>query len=194
VTSCDVVCGVLKELAVGLLNNNIEIDSRVFRGHTFCRTVSLHTSALYCLSFPTIHKQASTLLIAENALAVLTSLFIQICASWYRFISTQTTLEHCTYIFVQCVLKVAVNLGYGRVRLKCDGTRWRTGGEVWNVAVHLWKVLEVTWCPRASVQAWTGLILLSSALYRSLSERPLCYCIVSAVPFSDTHQVKKTTS
>ena len=28
------------------------------------------------------------------------------------------------------VRKVAVQLGYGRVQLKCDGTRWRMGGEV----------------------------------------------------------------
>ena len=32
--------------------------------------------------------------------------------------------------------KVAVHFGYGRVRLKCDGTRWRTGGKVRKVAVH----------------------------------------------------------
>ena len=39
--------------------------------------------------------------------------------------------------YVQCVRKVAVHLGYGRVQLKCDGTRWRTGGQVRKVAVHL---------------------------------------------------------
>ena len=38
---------------------------------------------------------------------------------------------------VQCVRKVAVHLGYGRVQLKCDGTRWRKRGEVQKVAVHL---------------------------------------------------------
>ena len=35
------------------------------------------------------------------------------------------------------VRNVAVDLGYGRVELKCDGTRWRKGGEVRNVAVDL---------------------------------------------------------
>jgi len=35
------------------------------------------------------------------------------------------------------VRKVAVRLGYGRVQLKCDGTRCRTGGEVRKVAVRL---------------------------------------------------------
>jgi len=30
---------------------------------------------------------------------------------------------------IHCVWKVGVHLGYGRVQLKCDGTR-RTGGEV----------------------------------------------------------------
>jgi len=38
---------------------------------------------------------------------------------------------------IQCVRKVAVHLGYGRVQLKCDGTRWRTEGEVRKVVVHL---------------------------------------------------------
>ena len=38
---------------------------------------------------------------------------------------------------IQCVRKVAVYLGYGRVQLKCDGIRWRTRGEVRTVAVHL---------------------------------------------------------
>ena len=37
---------------------------------------------------------------------------------------------------IQCVRKVAVRLGYGRVQLKCDGTRWHTGGEVRKVALQ----------------------------------------------------------
>jgi len=37
---------------------------------------------------------------------------------------------------IQCVRKVAVHSGYGRVQLKCDGTLWRTIEEVRNVAVH----------------------------------------------------------
>ena len=41
------------------------------------------------------------------------------------------------YIYIQCVQKVAVHLGYSRVQLKCDGTRSRTGGEARKVAVHL---------------------------------------------------------
>jgi len=38
---------------------------------------------------------------------------------------------------IQCVRKVPVHLGYGRVQLKCDVIRRRTGGEVRKVAVHL---------------------------------------------------------
>jgi hypothetical protein len=38
---------------------------------------------------------------------------------------------------MHCFRKVAVHLCYGTVQLKCDGTRWRTGGEVRKVAVHL---------------------------------------------------------
>ena len=57
-----------------------------------------------------------------------------------------------TYTHTQCFRKVAVHLGYGRVQLKCDGTRWRTGGEVRKVAVHLQKVMEVM-----STSVYTGL-------------------------------------
>jgi len=42
-------------------------------------------------------------------------------------------------VITHCVPKVAVHVGYGIVQLKCDGTRWRTGGEVRKVAVHLIK-------------------------------------------------------
>jgi hypothetical protein len=49
----------------------------------------------------------------------------------------------CCFNIIHCVRKVAVHLGYGRVQLKCDGTRWRTGGEVRKFAVHLLKVMEV---------------------------------------------------
>jgi len=38
---------------------------------------------------------------------------------------------------LQCVRKVAVNLGYGRVQLKCDGTRRRVRGKVRKIAVNL---------------------------------------------------------
>ena len=47
------------------------------------------------------------------------------------------------HTLIQCVRKVAVHLGYGRVQLKSDGTRWRTGGEVRKVTVQLQKALEV---------------------------------------------------
>jgi len=55
----------------------------------------------------------------------------------------------CSYI-IQCIRKVTVHLGYGRVQ--CDGTRWRTIGGVRNVTVHLWKVLEVMY-----MSVYTGL-------------------------------------
>ena len=55
-------------------------------------------------------------------------------------------------LFIQCVRKVAVHLGYGTVQLKCDGTLRRTGGEVRKVAVHLQKVMEVM-----STSVYTGL-------------------------------------
>jgi len=77
-------------------------------------------------------------------------------------------LEICLYILysdvcilcrnVQCVRKVIVRWGYSRVQLKCDGTRWRTGGEVGIVSVHLWKVLEVM-----SMSVYTGLNFPSRA-------------------------------
>ena len=35
---------------------------------------------------------------------------------------------HTAHILI--IIKVAVHLGYGWVQLNCDGTRWRTGGEV----------------------------------------------------------------
>jgi len=41
------------------------------------------------------------------------------------------------HYFTQCGQKVAVHLSDGRVQLNSDGTRWRTGWEVWKVAVHL---------------------------------------------------------
>ena len=66
------------------------------------------------------------------------------------------------HLFIQCFRKVAVHLGYRTVQLKCDGTRWSTGGVVLKVAVHLQKVMEVMWCPRASIQAWTRLILFAN--------------------------------
>ena len=59
---------------------------------------------------------------------------------------------------IQCVRKVAAHLGYSRVQLKCDGIQWHTGGEVWKVAVHLQKVLEVM-----STSVYTGLNFLSHA-------------------------------
>ena len=66
---------------------------------------------------------------------------------------------------VQCVQKVTVHLGYLRVQLKCDGTRWRTGGEVRKVAVNLWKVLEVT-STSVYAQVWTGFILFANTFCR----------------------------
>jgi len=33
-------------------------------------------------------------------------------------------------LLILCIRKVVVRLGYGRVPLNCDGTRWCTGGEV----------------------------------------------------------------
>ena len=52
---------------------------------------------------------------------------------------------------IQFGRKVAVNLGYGRVQLKCDGTWCSTGEEFWKVAVHLGYgrvqlKCDGTWC------------------------------------------------
>ena len=70
---------------------------------------------------------------------------------------------------VQCVRNVAMHLGYGKVQLKYDGPRWRTGGQV--PKVHLLKVMEVM-----STSVYTGLNPcvtvchhISTRLYRSLS-------------------------
>jgi hypothetical protein len=66
--------------------------------------------------------------------------------------SNRTNEEINPAMEIQFVRKVTVHLGYGRVQLKCDGTRWLTGGEVRKVAVSLRKVLEVT-----STSVYTGL-------------------------------------
>jgi len=57
-------------------------------------------------------------------------------ASRYTNWAIPAQSQNSTYT-IKCVRKVAVLLGYGRVQLKCDGTRWRTGGEVRKVAVQL---------------------------------------------------------
>ena len=46
---------------------------------------------------------------------------------------------HCVSIVYVCRAgsKVALHLGYCRFQVRCDGKRWRTGGEFRKFAVHL---------------------------------------------------------
>jgi hypothetical protein len=67
-------------------------------------------------------------------------------------------LMQLDWCFLQCVWEVTVHLGYGRVQLKCGGTQCTGGKFRKSLYMHkrCWK-----WCPRASIQAWTCLILFA---------------------------------
>jgi len=86
------------------------------------------------------------------------------------------TLQHA--VNIPCVRGVAVHLGYGRVQLKCDGIRWRMGGEVKNLCRRPWTSIST---PLISAQRLYKLPLpcvavchhISTGLYRSQSEQRL---------------------
>ena len=67
---------------------------------------------------------------------------------------------------IPCFRKVAVNLGYGRVQLNCDGTQWRTGGEVKG---KLTNGVGSQWDLVVSIQYVTVYHHISTRLHRSLS-------------------------
>ena len=81
----------------------------------------------------------------------------------------------CIGHYRQCVRKVAVHLGYGRVQLNCDSTRWRTGSGLYR---RSWTSLPT---PFITVQRLSELPLpcvtvchhISTGLYRSLSAQRL---------------------
>ena len=106
-----------------------------------------------------------------------------LCSSFFYFPYLKIFGRN-VYWFIQCVRKVAVQLGYGRVQFKCDGSRWRTGGEVRKVAVNLIKVLQVM-----STGVCTGLIPFNFIRKHFLQ---ICLCL-SAQRLSERTVLQPTT-
>ena len=71
-------------------------------------------------------------------------------------------------------IKIAGSLQLGRVQLKCDGTRWRTGGEVkGNLANGEWVTITLHTTSEHGVSSITTADVHTSAASSRLNWRPL---------------------